>query len=103
MQDELPRNWHVADLRTSVDFDARNSIPAPKPLASVRFLCDSIRAESILDPFMGSGTTGVATVLAGKRFVGIERDPVYFEYARARVTRAIKSVYKSGALVHGRL
>jgi DNA modification methylase len=37
---------------------------------------------------MGSGTTGVATILAGKRFVGIERDPVYFAYACERIRKA---------------
>lgn len=37
---------------------------------------------------MGSGTTGVAAVLAGKRFVGIERDPVCFEYACRRIEAA---------------
>lgn len=37
---------------------------------------------------MGSGTTGVAALLAGKRFIGIERDPVYFEYACERIEAA---------------
>jgi len=37
---------------------------------------------------MGSGTTGVTAVMAGKRFVGIERDPVYFEYACRRIAEA---------------
>jgi DNA modification methylase len=47
-----------------------------------------VTAATILDPFMGSGTTGVAGVLAGKHFVGIERDPLYFEYACQRVAKA---------------
>ena len=47
-----------------------------------------MRGTTIIDPFLGSGTTGVAALLAGKRFVGIERDPVYFEYARKRILRA---------------
>jgi len=37
---------------------------------------------------MGSGTTGVAAVLAGKQFVGIEQDPVYFTYACRRIEKA---------------
>ena len=37
---------------------------------------------------MGSGTTGVAAIRAGKRFVGIEQDPVYFDYACERIRRA---------------
>jgi hypothetical protein len=55
----------------------------------VRYFCDSIKVDSIIDPFMGSGTTGVAAVLAGKRFVGIEQDPVYFDYACRRIAEAI--------------
>jgi hypothetical protein len=39
----------------------------------------------VLDPFMGSGTTGVACIRTGRRFVGIEKDPVYFEVAKKRI------------------
>lgn len=42
-------------------------------------------ADTILDPFMGSGTTGVACVKAGRSFIGIERDPTYFDIARRRI------------------
>jgi len=41
-----------------------------------------------LDPFMGSGTTGVACVKTGRRFVGIEIDPGYFEIAKKRIIEA---------------
>jgi site-specific DNA-methyltransferase (adenine-specific) len=44
--------------------------------------------ELICDPFMGSGTTGVAAVMAGRRFIGIERDPKYFDIAVKRITDA---------------
>ena len=88
IHDELPRDWHMADLRPWDGYAGGNPVPCPRPLEQVRYICDSIRAESILDPFLGSGTTGVAAVLAGKRFVGIERDPVYFEYACRRIERA---------------
>ena len=46
---------------------------------------------------MGSGTTGVAAILAGKRFVGIERDPVYFEYACDRITEAQRKLESTNA------
>lgn len=42
----------------------------------------------ILDPFAGSGTTGVAAVLSGRRFIGIEREAAYVEISRARLTAA---------------
>jgi site-specific DNA-methyltransferase (adenine-specific) len=47
------------------------------------FLPDS---ETILDPFMGSGTTGVACVRTGRKFIGIEREPKYFEIAKRRIS-----------------
>ena len=89
IHDELPRDWHMDDLRPWDGYRGDNPVPCPRPLSQVRYFCDSIKAESILDPFMGSGTTGVAAVMAGKRFVGIERDPVYFEYACHRIERAV--------------
>jgi len=85
---ELPHDWHVTDLRPWDGYRGKNPVPCPRPLEQVRHFCNSIRAQSILDPFLGSGTTGVAAVLAGKRFVGIEQDPVYFEYACQRIERA---------------
>ena len=42
----------------------------------------------ILDPFLGSGTTGVAAANTGRRFIGIERDPDYFTIAQARIQKA---------------
>lgn len=92
LKDELPRDWHVSDLRPWKGYRGDNPVPCPRPLEQVRYFCDSIRADSILDPFMGSGTTGVAAVLAGKRFIGIERDPVYFEYACERIAEASGAV-----------
>ena len=44
----------------------------------------------ILDPFMGSGTTGVACVKTGRKFIGIEIDPTYFEIAVKRISDALK-------------
>ena len=44
--------------------------------------------ETILDPFMGSGTTGVAAVQMGRKFIGIEREPKYFDIACRRIEDA---------------
>ncbi len=44
--------------------------------------------DTILDPFMGSGTTGVACVQTGRNFIGIEIDPAYFEIAKRRIEQA---------------
>ena len=45
--------------------------------------------ECVCDPFMGSGTTGVACVQTGRRFIGIEIDPGYFEIAVKRIEKAL--------------
>ena len=48
----------------------------------------SQRGQTILDPFMGSGTTGVAAVQMGRDFIGIEREPKYFDIACKRIEEA---------------
>lgn len=63
--------------------------PTQKPLRVMRWCIDQAGAVgSILDPFMGSGTTGVASVQMGIRFIGIEREPAYFEVACRRIEEA---------------
>lgn len=88
---ELPYDWHVADMTGWDGYESDNPVSCPRPLSQVRYIVDAISARSILDPFMGSGTTGVAAILAGKHFFGIEQDPVYFEYACRRIEKAWKS------------
>lgn len=41
--------------------------------------------ETVLDPFMGTGATGVAAAQAGRRFIGVELDEAYFNVARGRI------------------
>jgi len=62
--------------------------PAPFPLALPRRAIETTSGEIVLDPFMGSGTTGVAAVQAGRRFIGIEINPTFFEYACQRIADA---------------
>lgn len=45
--------------------------------------------DIVLDPFMGSGTTGVAAARLGRGFIGVELDPVYFDIARRRISEAL--------------
>jgi site-specific DNA-methyltransferase (adenine-specific) len=62
--------------------------PTQKPLALMKWCIKWVTGELILDPYMGSGTTGVAAVQMGRRFIGIERDPRYFEIACRRIKQA---------------
>jgi len=62
--------------------------PTPKDLRMVRWLVENSQAQTILDPFMGSGTTGVACVQTGRNFIGIEIEPKYFEIAEKRIKEA---------------
>jgi DNA modification methylase len=48
----------------------------------------SLEGETILDPFMGSGTTGVACMNLGRKFIGIEREVKYFDIACRRIDDA---------------
>lgn len=63
--------------------------PTQKPLGVMSWVIGHCpRADTILDPFMGSGTTGVAAIQMGRKFIGIEREPKYFEIACKRIEAA---------------
>lgn len=59
--------------------------PAPFPVALPQRCIDSTDAKVILDPFMGSGTTAVAAIRAGREWIGIEKSEKYCEMARERI------------------
>lgn len=65
--------------------------PTQKPLALMTWCLKQFPdAETILDPFMGSGTTGVACVNLGRKFIGIEIEPRYFDIALRRTEEAYR-------------
>jgi site-specific DNA-methyltransferase (adenine-specific)/modification methylase len=64
--------------------------PTQKPLEVMKWVIEICpKSETILDPFMGSGTTGVAAMQLGRKFIGIEREPKYFEIACQRIEQAV--------------
>lgn len=63
--------------------------PNEKPESLMKYLLQKSPAETILDPFMGSGTTGVAAVNLGRKFTGVEIEPKYFDIARRRIADAL--------------
>jgi site-specific DNA-methyltransferase (adenine-specific) len=72
------------------DHSEKSTHPCPKPLGMMRWLVTrgSLNGETVLDPFMGSGTTGVACVKLGRKFIGIELDESYFNIACERIRKA---------------
>ena len=63
--------------------------PTAKPVATMEWCLDFVpNSETILDPFMGSGTTGVACANLGRKFIGIEIDEGYFDIACERIRQA---------------
>lgn len=65
--------------------------PCEKPLRMMEWLVvrGSLEKETVLDPFMGSGTTGIACIRTGRKFIGIEKERKYFEIARDRIDREL--------------
>lgn len=75
--------------------EMRGDHPTQKPVAVMEWCLSQYKpALTVLDPFMGSGTTGVACVNAGLAFTGIERERRYFDIACERIDRA----YRQGRL-----
>jgi len=76
--------WHIP-----AESARRVGHPAPFPVALVERLIHlyTFRGETVLDPFMGSGSTAVAAARSGRRFVGYEIDPAYIAICNERLSR----------------
>jgi site-specific DNA-methyltransferase (adenine-specific) len=85
--DETKRNRQPRENKS------RNHHPTVKPTALMRYLCKLVTppAGTVLDPFMGSGSTGKAARMDGFGFIGIEQDADYIAIARARIAHAVQS------------
>lgn len=94
------RTWHPVgehhDMHRYVDAAALPSKvyghPTVKPDAVMNKIMRNVAGKIVCDPFMGTGSTGVAAIKAGKRFVGIEHNPKHFETACRRVRQAFEDV-----------
>lgn len=66
--------------------------PTQKPVEVIGWCLEQLptKAKTVLDPFMGSGTTGVACVKLGLKFIGVEIEPKYFDVARRRIEAAFR-------------
>lgn len=64
--------------------------PTQKPVAVMAWCMDAAKVPegaTVLDPYMGSGTTGIACLRTGRNFIGVEKDPKHFKTACARLER----------------
>jgi site-specific DNA-methyltransferase (adenine-specific) len=81
------RNAGCEDLETKKVKEYKNNHPTVKPIELMAYLCRLVTPPNgiVLDPFMGSGSTGCAAVKEGFRFCGMEMDKDYFEIAKKRI------------------
>ncbi len=82
------RHLWIGALRASEQGSNVRQHPTQKPIALMEWCLSFVEGDTILDPFMGSGTTGVACVNLGRKFIGIEHDSKYFEISCKRIEMA---------------
>jgi site-specific DNA-methyltransferase (adenine-specific) len=83
-------NWPRDVLE--IPSEGKTQHPTQKPVALMEYLITTYtnKGEAVLDNTMGSGTTGVACMNTNRKFIGIEKDPIYFEIACKRIEQATK-------------
>jgi DNA modification methylase len=88
-------------------YDGERVHPTQKPVDVMQWCLSHLPANSdvILDPFMGSGTTGVACIRTGRKFIGIEKEKKYFDIAVKRITDELDRapLFKANQEVQGAL
>ena len=83
------RSFEKSVKSASLEKDLRRAAhPTQKPVALMEWSIEFTKGDTILDPFMGSGTTGIACARLGRRFIGIEIEPRYFDIACRRIEQA---------------
>ena len=79
------------------DREENNNHPTVKPTKLMRYLCRLVTPKGgiVLDPFMGSGSTGKAAIMSGYKFVGVEMNEEYFNIACSRIEAADKQIRRN--------
>ena len=87
----MARDWFLCDTVPAPRDRLSRGHPCPRPPDGVKYIVRSLCPPGgvILDPFAGSGTTGVAAVAEGRRAILVEREPKYAEICRRRVAEAM--------------
>jgi DNA modification methylase len=85
---EFPMRAYTLN-RVALQADGGTEHPTQKPLQLMAWCLGLVpEADTVCDPFMGSGTTGVACAMQGRTFYGVERERKYFDIACERIARA---------------
>lgn len=86
---ETKRTWYLTPLNTKEKKKYGHPTIKPVDILKNLILNSSVKQDIILDPFMGSGSTGVACINEERKFIGIEIDERYFNVAKERINRAV--------------
>lgn len=91
-QPEPARDWFYSGETAIPRRGPERGHPCPRPLDMMRYLVSVLcePASLVLDPYLGSGTTGVACAMLGRQFIGIERHKPYFDIACRRIEAAYR-------------
>jgi site-specific DNA-methyltransferase (adenine-specific) len=89
---EMDDVWNLPAVQMSEKNFGYHPTQKPECLLERIILCSSKSGDVILDPFMGSGTTGAVGVRLGRKFVGFEKDPDYFEICKKRIAFEKKQI-----------
>ncbi len=97
------RHFWMGATRSDDGFDSKQARQhvSQKPVNLMAWCIEHARIgldKIVLDPFMGSGSTGVAALMSGRKFVGVEIDPAHFEVARQRIEKAWAMMRTDGAV-----
>jgi len=82
------KQYNKLPERLQEHFSQGNNHPTVKPISLMRYLCRLVtpKGGTVLDPFLGSGTTGIGAIMEGFGFVGIEKEKDYIKIAEARMS-----------------
>lgn len=86
---ETKRTWYLTPLNTKEKKKYGHPTIKPVDILKNLILNSSVKQDIILDPFMGSGSTGVACINTGREFIGIELSGYYYKVAQERINKAI--------------
>jgi DNA modification methylase len=100
ISEENHRQWFQAIWSGITGASTRNHpAPYPEELAERLIRMFSFAGDTVLDPFMGTGTTSVAAAKWGRNSIGIEIDPHYFEMSQKRISHATASLFSANEVI----